>query len=129
MALIRSATRPNGCRKGKNHHECQSLLLAQVVSLDSGRPRCRGAHEPRGLRLSQCAAERGELRGIRHFVSDNDFKGKTVIPFCTSLSSPLGSSASNLEKLSNGGTWGDGHRFGEQPRISEVDAWVDSLDL
>lgn len=66
---------------------------------------------------------------IRHFVSDNDFKGKTVIPFCTSLSSPLGSSASNLEKLSNGGTWGDGHRFGEQPKMSEVDAWVDSLDL
>lgn len=35
---------------------------------------------------------------VNTFVCTNDFNGKTVVPFCTSASSPLGSSASNLAK-------------------------------
>lgn len=33
------------------------------------------------------------------FVTGNDFTGKTVIPFCTSASSPLGQSGELLAKL------------------------------
>lgn len=58
------------------------------------------------------------------FVRANDFSGKTVIPFCTSASSPLGSSASELAKLSNGGDWKDGQRFSSSESAQNVEAWV-----
>lgn len=58
------------------------------------------------------------------FVRDNDFSGKTVIPFCTSASSPLGSSASELAKLANGGDWKDGQRFGPLADAADLKAWV-----
>ena len=37
------------------------------------------------------------------FVAANDFNGKTVIPFCTSSSSGIGSSGTLLEQSANGG--------------------------
>lgn len=58
------------------------------------------------------------------FVRANDFSGKTVIPFCTSASSPLGSSASELAKLANGGDWKDGQRFSSSESAQNVEAWV-----
>ena len=45
---------------------------------------------------------------VNTFVRANDFSGKTVIPFCTSASSSLGSSASNLAKLATTGDWTEG---------------------
>ncbi len=63
------------------------------------------------------------------FVKANDFDGKTVIPFCTSASSGLGSSASDLAKLANGGTWQDGMRFSSSVAESDVTDWVNSLGL
>lgn len=41
---------------------------------------------------------------VNDFVKSNDFTGKTIIPFCTSASSDIGSSASTLQKLA-------GHRY------------------
>lgn len=41
------------------------------------------------------------------FVMDNDFTGKTVIPFCTSASIRLGQSDELLEKIAKVGTWAD----------------------
>ncbi|MDE5641232.1 MAG: flavodoxin, partial [Bifidobacterium castoris] len=58
------------------------------------------------------------------FVRANDFSGKTVIPFCTSASSPLGSSADELAKLANGGDWKAGQRFGSSADAADVKAWV-----
>lgn len=58
------------------------------------------------------------------FVRANDFSGKTVIPFCTSASSLLGSSASELAKLANGGDWKDGQRFSSSESAQNVEAWV-----
>lgn len=58
------------------------------------------------------------------FVRANDFSGKTVIPFCTSASSPLGSSASELAKLANGGDWKNGQRFSSSESAQNVEAWV-----
>ncbi|RNL42185.1 flavodoxin [Slackia equolifaciens] len=47
-----------------------------------------------------------------NFVSGNDFTGKTVIPFCTSGSSPIGSSAEDLAAMAGTGEWLEGRRFG-----------------
>lgn len=58
------------------------------------------------------------------FARQNDFTGKTVIPFCTSTSSPLGSSGSELEQLTGTGTWQEGMRFAENADAEEVAQWA-----
>ena len=63
------------------------------------------------------------------FVTQNDFTGKTVIPFCTSVSSPLGESAAHLAARAGTGTWRDGMRFRGAASADEVAAWVSELDL
>lgn len=59
------------------------------------------------------------------FVESYDFGGKTVIPFCTSGSSGIGSSAQNLEALSDGGEWLEGRRFGGGASRGEIADWLD----
>lgn len=67
---------------------------------------------------------------VNGFVKANDFTGKTVIPFCTSFSSGIGSSGTNLQNMAGGnGNWQTGHRFAERATDSDVKAWVDSLGL
>ncbi|SDC56568.1 flavodoxin [Parafannyhessea umbonata] len=66
---------------------------------------------------------------IAHFASDNDFTGKTVYPFCTSMSSGLGNSGRDLANLAGTGDWQDGQRFGENASNDDVDNWVSSLGL
>ena len=63
------------------------------------------------------------------FVSGNDFSGKRVIPFCTSASSPLGSSGDNLAALAGTGEWLEGRRFSGGASDAEVAEWVDGLGL
>lgn len=63
------------------------------------------------------------------FVESYDFSGKTVVPFCTSGSSGIGSSASNLEKLTSGATWLDGKRLNGSDSQDTVMEWVNSLGL
>lgn len=62
------------------------------------------------------------------FASGNDFTGKRVVPFCTSLSSPMGQSGSNLADLAGTGTWEEGHRFPENVSADEVADWAVSLN-
>lgn len=64
---------------------------------------------------------------VNNFVKDNDFTGKTVIPFCTSASSGLGQSGELLEKMAKGGTWKEGHRFSSGASSSDIKTWTDSL--
>lgn len=64
---------------------------------------------------------------VDNFVKANDFKGKTVIPFCTSSSSGLGQSTELLKEKANGGNWLEGHRFSSNPSDSDIGKWVDSL--
>ena len=59
----------------------------------------------------------------------NDFTGKTVIPFCTSSSSGLGESGRRLADLAGTGSWLEGQRFRSGASQTDVDAWVESLDL
>ena len=63
------------------------------------------------------------------FLESYDFSGKTIIPFCTSHSSGIGSSATNLYSLASDATWLDGRRFSSGTSQSAVDEWVDSLGL
>ncbi len=66
---------------------------------------------------------------IDNFVKDNDFTGKTVIPFATSSSSGMGQSGSLLEQMTGTGDWQDGHRFSSSASKSDVRSWVNGLDL
>ena len=63
------------------------------------------------------------------FVEANDFTGKTVIPFCTSASSGLGESGQLLAELAGAGDWMDGQRFRSSVSESDVQTWLDGLDL
>lgn len=58
-----------------------------------------------------------------------DFFGKTIVPFCTSGGSGIGSSASNLEELANGATWLGGQRLNGSDSQDTVMEWVNSLGL
>ena len=64
---------------------------------------------------------------VTPWVNGKDFGGKTVIPFCTSMSSPMGESGKTLQKLAKGGRWQEGKRFGSYPTESEVKEWVKGL--
>ena len=66
---------------------------------------------------------------VNRFVRGNDFVRKTVIPFCTSSSSSMGSTRQTLEQLAGSGEWLDGQRFGENPQDGVVESWVDSLGI
>lgn len=63
------------------------------------------------------------------FVESYDFTGKTVVPFCTSASSGMGSSAINLEKLTSGANWLSGKRFSGGESADTVMDWVNGLNL
>lgn len=57
------------------------------------------------------------------FVQGVDFEGKTVYPFCTSASSGVGNSATQLAELANGGDWKEGVRFSSSPSADEITEW------
>ena len=66
---------------------------------------------------------------ISTFLESYDFEGKTIVPFCTSGSSSIGSSADGLEALAGGAAWLDGQRFSGSASRETVQQWVDSLGL
>ena len=66
---------------------------------------------------------------VEGFVTENDFTGKTVIPFCTSSSSGIGESGERLAGLAGTGDWLEGERFRSGASDADVQAWIDSLGL
>ena len=62
------------------------------------------------------------------FVESYDLSNKTIIPFCTSASSPIGSSATSLSKSSNSKNWLEGKRFSSNASKEEVNTWLDSIN-
>lgn len=63
---------------------------------------------------------------VYDFVKDNDFTGKTVIPFSTSASSgEVGSEA--IKEMTNTGDWQEGMGFRSGVSESDVADWVNSL--
>lgn len=66
---------------------------------------------------------------INDFIRNNDFTGKTIIPFATSASSGLGNSVSLLKEMNSTGTWLDGHRFSSSASEDTVLSWVNTLEI
>ena len=65
---------------------------------------------------------------VNQFVENNDFTGKTVIPFCTSASSGIGDSGELLADMAGTGDWQEGQRFRSSVSDEDVVAWVESLE-
>ena len=63
------------------------------------------------------------------FVKNNDFTGKTVIPFATSSSSGMGQSGSLLADMAGTGDWQEGQRFSSGVSGDDVQSWVNGLGL
>ena len=65
-------------------------------------------------------------RIINTFIESYDFSGKTIVPFCTSGGSGMGSSATNLHSAASGANWLSGSRLSGSTDIAE---WVAGLEL
>lgn len=68
-------------------------------------------------------------RIVSTFVESYDFSGKTIVPFCTSGGSGMGSSAANLEQLTSGAEWLSGERLNGSDSQDTVMEWVNGLGL
>ena len=70
-----------------------------------------------------------EPRIIDTFLESYDFTEKTVIPFCTSGSSGIGTSEKNISELVTIGNQLEGKRFPASATKDDVKAWYDTLQL
>lgn len=68
-------------------------------------------------------------RIISTFLESYNFSGKTVVPFCTSHSSGIGNSDTNLHSLAPDAQWLPGQRFAGGTTRDEIERWIDSLDI
>lgn len=68
-------------------------------------------------------------RIVSTFMESYDFSGKTIVPFCTSGSSGISSSAANLEELTDGAQWLSGTRLSGNSSREEIVEWINSLEL
>lgn len=69
-------------------------------------------------------------RIVDTFMESYEFGGKTIVPFCTSGSSGIGSSATNLHGLcTDDVTWLDGARLGSSSSREDIVEWINSLGL
>ena len=66
---------------------------------------------------------------VNTFVENNDFTGKTVVPFCTSSSSGLGQSGELLAQAAGSGDWQEGQSFQSRTSASEVQEWLNELGI
>lgn len=75
----------------------------------------------------------GEAPHIVYTLVENiSLKKKTVIPFCTSMSSGLGSSAKNLKKnaiVSKKTKWLKGRNFYDIPSQKKINKWIKALKV
>lgn len=62
------------------------------------------------------------------FVESHSFERMTVIPFCTSGSSPIGKSGENLASQANGGNWLEGERLDASISESEIQDWISEMN-
>ena len=66
------------------------------------------------------------LRIVEHC----NLSGQTVIPFCTSASSGIGTSATNLQEADTSqAMWLTGRRYSGSSPKSDVESWISGLGL
>lgn len=68
-------------------------------------------------------------RIISTFLESYAFAGKTIVPFCTSHSSGIGSSDTNLHALTSEANWLSGRRFAAGTTRETIEDWIGGLDL
>ncbi len=69
-------------------------------------------------------------RIISTFLENYDFSGKTIVPFCTSHSSGIGSSDTDLHALVDDSvTWKKGKRFAAGTSKEEVVQWLEETGI
>jgi flavodoxin len=69
-------------------------------------------------------------KAVSTFLESNDFAGKTVVPFCTSGSSPVGASDTALHTLADGSaSWIPATRWPSGASAASVRRWIDELGL
>lgn len=67
---------------------------------------------------------------IYTFLESYDFSGKTITTMCTSASSPLGSSAENLKKITSQSVkWLESKRFSIDASEESIIEWLDKIGL
>lgn len=62
-------------------------------------------------------------------MKNNDFTGKTVIPFRASSSSGLGESGELLAEMAGTGDWQTGTRFASSVSEADVTEWANGLGV
>lgn len=69
-------------------------------------------------------------RIISTFLESYEFKGKMIVPFCTSHSSGIGSSDKNLHSLvDSNAEWKDGKRFAAGTSEKEIAEWLSEVGI
>lgn len=68
-------------------------------------------------------------RIISTFLESYDFSGKTILPFCTSHSSGIGSSDTNLHSLAENAKWLEGRRFEAGTSKEKIAAWLEEMKI
>lgn len=64
------------------------------------------------------------------FLEHAGLSGNNIVPFCTSHSSGIGTSAENLKKADKGtNTWKEGRRFSKDSKISDIAEWLIDMNL
>ena len=66
---------------------------------------------------------------VSTFLESYDFSGKTIAPFCTSHSSGIGSSDTDLHSLAADANWLSGRRFAGGTSRSTIEEWIGGLNL
>lgn len=66
---------------------------------------------------------------IYTFLEKHNLEGKIIVPFCTSHSSSIGSSDTNLHTLATNAEWEPGKRFGANEAKANIKDWIAGLDL
>ena len=64
---------------------------------------------------------------IDTFMESYDFNGKTVVPFCTSGGSGLGSTSSNLQALAKGAKVIEGKRLSAMTTEGSLKKWAEEI--
>lgn len=70
-----------------------------------------------------------EPRIMDTFVESYDFGDATVIPFCTSGSSGIGQSGTNLATNAGSGNWLEGQRFASDASEDDVRSWIEEMNI
>lgn len=66
---------------------------------------------------------------IYTFLESVNTGGKTIIPFCTSASSPIGSSAVNLHSPAPDAKWKEGRRFAPGTTRGAIKDWLETMNV